>query len=225
MQHTLPTTFPASLGPDPQLPAVRKRMRGGENIFRRSHHYSPDHRAAGAVRKLSVDPAVISGRGNAVSPNAPPQKNIMNGYFILYVLAAIWLFRDAKKRLTNGTPWAACTVLFGLIVVPVWLAKRPLKEGEVREGGTAWNVLKNFALMWTATVFIVFIAGMASAAKIAETAKNDYEKAGAGIGMALGGFAIFMLWFVVVVSAVVFGFFLKKSSIIEKGPTGPLARA
>jgi len=29
MQHTLPTTFPASLRPDPQLPAVRKRMRDG----------------------------------------------------------------------------------------------------------------------------------------------------------------------------------------------------
>jgi len=147
----------------------------------------------------------------------------MSGYIILYVIAAIWLFRDAKKRLTNGTPWAAFTVLFGPIVVPLWLAKRPLKEGEVREGGTAWNVLKNFALMWTLTLFIGFIAGMASASNQAAGLSDKYEKAGAGIGMALGGMAIFFLWFVVLVSALVLGFFLKKSSVVEKGPTGPLA--
>lgn len=149
----------------------------------------------------------------------------MPGYLILYVIVAIWLFLDAKKRLTNGLPWAAFTVLFGPVVVPVWLAKRPLKDGEVREGGMAWNVLKNFALMWTLTIGVAFIAGMASASKMAETAHSDAEKAGAGIGMALGGVAIFILWFVVLISALVLGFFLKKSSIVEKGPTGPLAKA
>lgn len=148
----------------------------------------------------------------------------MSGYLILYIIIAIWLFMDAKKRLTNGIPWAAFTVLFGPVVVPVWLAKRPLKEGEVREGGTAWNVLKNFALMWTLTMFVWFIAGMAFAAKAVDQTADKYEKAGAGIGMALGGMMIFVLWFVLLVSALVLGLFLKKSSVIEKGPTGPLAK-
>lgn len=148
----------------------------------------------------------------------------MYGYLILYVIVAIWLFLDAKKRLTNGIPWAAFTVLLGPVVVPVWLAKRPLKDGEVREGGMAWNVLKNFALMWTLTMFVWFIAGMAIASEAFEKTHDKYEKAGTGIGMALGGIMIFVLWFGVLVSALILGFFLKKSSVVEKGPTGPLSR-
>lgn len=149
----------------------------------------------------------------------------MTGYLILYVIVAIWLFWDAKKRLTNGIPWAAFTVLFGPVVVPFWLAKRPLKEGEVREGGTAWNVLKYFALMWTITMVVAFVVGMSSASEVAATAHDKYEKAGAGIGMALGAAAMFALWFFVLVAALVLGFFLKKSSVVEKGPTGTLGRA
>lgn len=149
---------------------------------------------------------------------------IMKGYLFLYVIVAIWLFLDAKKRLTNGIPWAAFTVLLGPVVVPFWLAKRPLRDGEVREGGTAWNVLKFFALMWTVTMAVVCMVGMASASQVAESAHNDYERAGAGIGMAFGGVMLFMLWFAVTVSALVLGFFLKKTSVIEKGPTGPLVK-
>jgi hypothetical protein len=38
-----------------------------------------------------------------------------------------------------------------------------------------------------------------------------------GMGMIIG------LWFVVIVGALVIGLFVKKSSIVEKGPTGALA--
>ena len=91
----------------------------------------------------------------------------MTGYFVLYVIAAIWVFIDAKKRLVNGIPWSICTVIFGPLVVPIYLAKRPLKHGEVREGGVAWNVLKNFALFWTITMLVAGVAGMIGVSKVA----------------------------------------------------------
>jgi hypothetical protein len=147
----------------------------------------------------------------------------MTGYFILYIAIAIWLFLDAKKRKYNGIPWAAFTAILGPLVVPFYFAKRPLKDGEVREGGFAWNVLKYFAIFWTITMAIGFFAGMANASKETSGYMTDAEKAGAGIGMAIGGAMIFFLWFIVLAGALIFGFFLKKSSVIERGPTGPLA--
>ena len=147
----------------------------------------------------------------------------MKGYFILYIAIAIWLFLDAKKRKYNGIPWAAFTAILGPLVVPFYFAKRPLKDGEVREGGFAWNVLKYFAIFWTITMAIGFFAGMANASEQASGYKTDAEQAGAGIGMAIGGAMIFFLWFIILAGALIFGFFLKKSSVIERGPTGPLA--
>ena len=147
----------------------------------------------------------------------------MTGYLLFYIAVAIWLFLDAKKRKYNGIPWAICTAIFGPLVVPFYFARRPLKSGEIREGGTGWNILKYFALFWTITMFISFIAGMVGAADVTNNAATDAERAGAGIGIAIGGFMIFLLWFVVVAGALVLGLFLKKTSIIERGPTGPLA--
>lgn len=149
----------------------------------------------------------------------------MIGYFLLYIVVAIWLFLDAGKRRYTGIPWAIATVIFGPVIVPFYLAKRPLKNGEVREGGFGWNVLKNFALFWTITIFVGFVAGLANVSHVAANAHSDAEMAGAGIGLVLGGAMIFGVWFVVLLGALVLGFFLKKSSIVERGPTGPLLEA
>lgn len=50
------------------------------------------------------------------------------------------------------------------------------------------------------------------------------EEAGAAIGTGIGIMMIGFLWFVGAISALVLGMFLKKNSIIEKGPTGALAK-
>ena len=110
-----------------------------------------------------------------------------------------------------------------IIVIPFYFAKRPLKAGEVREGGTAWNVTKSFAIFWTLFMFIAGVAGMISVSDIVNTASSGAEQAGAAIGTAMGMGMILGLWFIVIVGALVIGLFLKKSSIVEKGPTGSLA--
>ena len=144
-------------------------------------------------------------------------------YFVLYAIFAVWVFTDAKKRMNHQVWWPLTTFLLGPLVLPVYFAKRNLKEGEVREGGTGWNVLKNFALFWTITMVVAGIAGMVSVSDVVQQAGSEAEQAGAAIGATLGLGMIFGLWFIVLVAALVLGLFLKKYSIVEKGPTGPLA--
>jgi hypothetical protein len=144
-------------------------------------------------------------------------------YFVLYVIIAAWVFRDARKRRLSPVPWTLATAILGPVVVPVYFAKRPLREGETREGGTAWNVLKNFALFWTLTMLVVGVAGLFAASAVVGSTTDEVEQAGAAIGGAIGMGLIFALWFFPMIVALVLGFFLKKSSVVEKGPTGALA--
>jgi len=47
-------------------------------------------------------------------------------YWILWLLIAIWVLFDAKKRRNNMIGWPIGTFLLGVIVLPVYLAKRNL---------------------------------------------------------------------------------------------------
>jgi hypothetical protein len=146
-------------------------------------------------------------------------------YFVLYLAFAVWVFLDAKKRLNHPVGWLAATAVLGPIVLPVYFAKRNLQAGEVREGGTGWNAIKNFALFWTLTVAVGAIAGMVNAGQVADRATTQAQKAGAALSATLDIGIIFVILFVVLAAALIFGLFLKKSSIVEHGPTGPLAQA
>ncbi len=68
------------------------------------------------------------------------------------------------------------------------------------------------------------VSGMMASGSVVHNASSGAEQAGAAIGTAIGMGMIIGLWFVVLVGALVIGLFLKKSSIIEKGPTGALAQ-
>jgi hypothetical protein len=146
-------------------------------------------------------------------------------YVVVYGIFAIWVLVDGLKRKASAIPWAIGTLVLGPIVLPVYVAKRPLKAGEVREGGTGWNVLRNFALYWTILMAVAAVWGMAAVSQQSASLKTEAEQAGAAIGTALGLGLIGALWFFPMVGALVLGLFLKKSSIVEKGPTGPLASA
>ena len=143
-------------------------------------------------------------------------------YFILCAVFAIWAFVDAKKRKNHVVGWPLATLFLGPIVLPVYIAKRNLKEGEVREGGTGWNVLKNFALFWTITMGAFALVGMVGISEVSQEATTGAEQLGVALGATLGLGMIAGLWFVFLVAALVLGMFLKKSSIIERGPTGNL---
>jgi len=145
-------------------------------------------------------------------------------YLFVYVPLAIWMFIDAKRRRYDaGKWWAIGTTLFCPITAPFYFASRNLRKGESREGGTPWNVLKNFALFWTVTMAIATLSGMADLAGSGDTSQDEYEQAGAAIGTAIGLGLLFLIWFFPMLGALVLGMFLKKSSVVETGPTGALA--
>jgi len=104
--------------------------------------------------------------------------------------------------------------------MPIYIAKRPLKANEVREGGLAWNLLKNFALTWTVLMVAVGISALGAAA--GTNPASDAEAAGAAIGVGLVFIILAVVWFFPMVGAIILGFFLKNSAIVERGPTGPL---
>jgi hypothetical protein len=146
-------------------------------------------------------------------------------YWILNIIIALWVFFDAKgRKVEQPIYWAIGAFFFMILAIPFYFAKRPLKEGEVREGGTAWNVIKSFSIFWTLTMFVAGVAGMWSAGEVVNSASSGAEQAGAAIGTAIGISMVLGLWFAVLIGALVVGLFLKKSSIVEKGPTGRLAQ-
>lgn len=144
-------------------------------------------------------------------------------YWILYAILAFWVLFDAKKRKNNFVGWAIGTFVAGPIVMPFYFAKRYLKAKEVRTGGTAWNVLKNFALLWTVTMFVIGIAGLISAGGAVSNANGGAEQVGTVIGAGLGIGLLIALWFFPMLFAFIIGFFLKNSGHIEHGPTGKLS--
>ena len=143
-------------------------------------------------------------------------------YFLLNAILIVWLVRDGLRRKTKVLLWALACFFFGPVVVPVYLTLRPLKSGETREGGAGWNIMKNFALFWTITWIIGALWGLLEVGNLLSRIENEYEAAGAAIGSAIGLSFIAAIWFFPVVGALVLGIFLKKS-IVEVGPTGPLA--
>lgn len=56
-------------------------------------------------------------------------------YIVFNLIFAIWVLVDSRKRKANVLFWTIGTLLLGPIVLCVYFAKRPLKAGEVREGG------------------------------------------------------------------------------------------
>ena len=49
-------------------------------------------------------------------------------YFMLYLVFAVWVFIDAKKRLNHPIGWPAATFAMGPIMLPVYFAKRNLSS-------------------------------------------------------------------------------------------------
>jgi hypothetical protein len=91
-----------------------------------------------------------------------------------------------------------------------YIAGRPLKANEVREGGYAWNVVKGFAVGWS-ILFVTVVLMIAASADIGWGA----------IALAAG---IPLVWLPVMIVALILGYFLRNPAIVERGSTGPLAQ-
>jgi len=62
------------------------------------------------------------------------------------VLLGRWVYLDTVARgVCNPIAWAIIVPISWIFMLPVYLARRPLVAGEVRTGGTWWNLLRAFA--------------------------------------------------------------------------------
>ncbi len=141
--------------------------------------------------------------------------------FLIAIVLAVWTFRDAKRRQTRTPPfwWSLGVLFFSAVFFPLYLAKRPLKASEVREGGLGWNFLKYFAIYFTAIMPLATVAvALESAAQEANTSEEAIGWVVATIAMGA------IMWLVVAGIALVLGLILKNDALIERGPTGPLAQ-
>ena len=134
----------------------------------------------------------------------------------LYSALGIWVLLDSTKRRMNPIFWTLGTVILGPVVAPFYLAERPLKAGETREGGTAWNVLKWFVMFWTLFMVVAAVAGLIDANEVTPTPHGKAETAAAVIATVLGLGFLGAVWFFPVVGALVLGLFLRKSSMVKK---------
>ncbi len=142
-------------------------------------------------------------------------------WFFLNISLGIWAVIDARKRQEKSMLFPFLTFFAAPIFLPAYIAGRNLKEGEVREGGKAWNILKNIALFWTITYATFGISSLFPAVGIGTA--NELKYAGAATGANLDILFIVGQWFCGTVGVLLVGTFLKKSAVIEKGPTGALA--
>ena len=140
---------------------------------------------------------------------------------IISLVLAVWVIRDASRRQTQTAPflWGLGVLLVWMLFLPLYLTKRPLKTGEVRSGGGGWNFMKNLAIVVTAYVPIVMVLGLSDVA--AQATSVEEAVALAVILVLLMG----IVWVIFAGGVLLIGLILKKSSVIERGPTGTLAQA
>ena len=140
---------------------------------------------------------------------------------IISLVLAVWVGRDAGRRQTHTSPflWGFGVFLFWTLFFPLYLAKRPLKAGEVRSGGRGWNFMKNLAIVVTAYVPVAVVLGLSDA--VAQVTSAEEAVALVAIFILLVG----LMWLVFAGGILLIGLIIKKSSVIERGPTGTLAQA
>ncbi len=132
---------------------------------------------------------------------------------VLPLLFAIWIFFDSHQRNNDRGKWTLGAFFLAPFVVPNYFAKRNLKEGEVRKGGTNWYRCKFFALYWTLLMLHFTFFSRLSELRLIQPIREQ----------ALEWFGILMLWIIPAGGVLLLGAFLKNPSKIEKGPTGSLA--
>jgi hypothetical protein len=136
-----------------------------------------------------------------------------------------WAILDARNR-GSGQVLPALSLLFGPLTMPVYFAVRNLRSREVRRGGLAWNILRNFSVFWSMICFlwvnqwvIIGVAVMGSTGGRIEARDIDALTGLQDIGVQ----TILLAWLLGAGSALGLGLCLKDDGSVEKGPTGSLA--
>jgi hypothetical protein len=128
--------------------------------------------------------------------------SVTYSWYLLWAAAvAGWAFIDARARLASPH-WVAAVAIAGPIGLAAYLAFRPLRHGESREGGRMRQFLSMLVVWWTA--LLAFAALWNIVLPFADLA------------------AIAVPWAFISIPALVVGIALKRNTT-EHGPTGVLS--
>jgi hypothetical protein len=145
-------------------------------------------------------------------------------YIVLSSVIAGCVLVDAMKRqVTRPHIWAFATFLCGPIVLPLYLSRRPLQLDETRRGGPVWNILKNFAFHWSVLVLVAVVAELLVNNERDAITYGLSRLIGHGIATPAGMRVLLEVWLAPIVGSTLLGFIFRRRSIVEVGPTGPLA--
>lgn len=143
---------------------------------------------------------------------------------IINLIIVIYILFDGIIRKCPGSAFLCALVssILGPVALAIYWSVRPLKEGEVREGGRAWNFFKYFAVFWTLFILIVLISVFVEAGGQINQMQSEIEEIGFTIGFSIGIMTIIILWGIILVGVAALGILLKKNTEVEVGPTGAL---
>lgn len=90
---------------------------------------------------------------------------------IIWIGISIWQFVDSRKRSMghDGMFWFIASLFFLPLSLPIYLAYRPLLQGESRYNGYWWNVCKNLGISCLVAGFTFTLAGLFRLSGSAET--------------------------------------------------------
>ncbi len=85
-------------------------------------------------------------------------------------LATLWVAWDSRQRQSLDWFWVLVILLLGPLLLPFYLATRPLLKGEHRAGGFLWNLLVSCESL------VSWLVGLAAAAVLVENISMPYDK-------------------------------------------------
>jgi hypothetical protein len=139
-------------------------------------------------------------------------------YLYLSIAVTLFVLWDTARRGIARVRWAIGSALAWPVVLPAWMCMRPLRTGEVRRGGRAWNLLRYFALAWTLLWGAHLAVTVGVGAVVAGTSESKSDRdAGLSMVVLLGGMYL-VIWLVPALGALLLGALLRRSDQIERGP-------
>lgn len=117
-------------------------------------------------------------------------------------IITLWVAYDSQNRKGLDLFWVLVVLLLGPLLLPFYLAARPLLGGESRRGGFFWNAFWNFEKLFSTLAGLagsaVFIENlMESENKELAEVKRAEIKAGTILGVVaiIGGFVLERVFF------------------------------
>lgn len=148
--------------------------------------------------------------------------------FLYYLAIPITIFVaiDAYKRKNKWLLWSIGVIISWPLILPLYFSFRNLKEGEIREGGLIWNIIRNFLLVYSTNIFIVILTLLILPQNLGYLSNEIFitEFAGFDITVSFIYYVIFIIWLIPSMLFLMIGSFFKDDYSKKEGPTGNLKK-